>query len=288
MGEPAFKREASIQHSEGRSAAAAKPELGAVTGGNISPRGERVSLDVMENNATLRAEDIATDTAENATTDKNLEVKASEAPTTDENPTVETSFGVPDKASEAVTVEDVSTVIEGAEDLNAVEFTPPPVIEAPNFDLPAATTEAVKPATLDAVDQWMSGRTTFDIALKSLEIMPQGEPPREPWDEQPETPDVMTEEPSIDPETRKALEAATKLLSRGWDVLRRRINSMFEDKAGKVNDRRVFGASAMLGVVGAFALSGLLAHQMEGFQKNVENYLLSQNHLSNTEVVANK
>jgi hypothetical protein len=89
------------------------------------------------------------------------------------------------------------------------------------------------------------------------------------------------------------------VLNEGWDVIRDRVNSVFEetmpaDEAAidprgeqstpsesgaaktRVNERRVWGTSITFGVVGAFALAGMLAHQMEGFQSNVKGYIESQ------------
>lgn len=110
---------------------------------------------------------------------------------------------------------------------------------------------------------------------------------REPWDERPEMPDTNWEkEPDpLDPETRKAVEATKGVLRRGWEAMRKRIKSAFEEPdieanvdndepaPTRLNERRVWGASITLGVIGAFAFNALLSYQMESFKKNVEDYL---------------
>lgn len=88
-------------------------------------------------------------------------------------------------------------------------------------------------------------------------------------DPEAELPQPSDEQPPENKELNKVVEVARTVLTRGWEALRTRVNRLFADKGDEVNDRRVFGTSAVLGVVGAFAMAGLLAHQMEDFSGNV-------------------
>lgn len=65
------------------------------------------------------------------------------------------------------------------------------------------------------------------------------------------------------------------MINRAYGGLHDRINKLFSNKDGSVNERRVHGTSFGFGVVGAMVMTAMLSHQMEGFQQNVESYLSS-------------
>lgn len=157
----------------------------------------------------------------------------------------------------------------------------------------AAEIEADKKAEAERQQTESDWQTTF----AELGIMPRDPDAetRQPWDEQPSNEPVWDEKPPVDKNLEKALNAAREVLNIGWEAIRQRVNAVFEEPvpqevaedgsvipldedqpATRLNERRIWGASVTFGVLGAFAMSALLIHQMKGFRKDLDDYIQYQ------------
>lgn len=279
MGEPVKKMIIDGSRASRPQADSGRPKLEAIPGGSADARSKRVPLEVMDDAETVRVEE-----AETAPTEQMFNKATARE---DMSAAID---AMAEKAETAPTEKSSG---------RTVEVTPPPAVE--QFDLGEQVKQAADAALQARIDAWIEApakaaaeaAAVADAASDKIMnewfvaegIMPRDPDAevRQPWDEQPGNEPVWDEKPPENKELNKTLEVARTVLTRGWEALRTRVNRLFEDNDGNINDRRVFGTSAVLGVVGAFAMAGLLAHQMEGFQKNVESYLASQSNVPSME-----
>lgn len=153
-----------------------------------------------------------------------------------------------------------------AEELARLDSTPAEIDQAEIPTDPMQRTESTPSLTVVSEDELA---TEPAFTAEDMEFFAQGEAGYSESGMLPTYNDVMYQE------TQKQPSKFSSWLNKGFDTVAKRVNNIFSDKEGNVNETKVHMASFSFGTVGAMAMAAMLSHQMEGFQQNVESYIES-------------